>query len=88
MKQYTIAQDWKSVFSNPFAQYDNSNHLKQAALDNRLGDWTLYLTDAVVQVRQGPGFQLPLILSLFEHDVAESRTIFSLPGIFWIRPRR
>lgn len=56
-----IAEEWKNAFFRVVRQYDNANQLKQAALDERLGDWTAYLTDAVVQTCESLGWQAAAI---------------------------
>ena len=52
-----IAQEWKEAFFQEVKRFENANQLKQAALDERLGDWTGYLTDAVVQTCESLGWQ-------------------------------
>jgi hypothetical protein len=56
-----IANEWKNAFFKVVRQYEKANLLKQAALDERLGDWTAYLTDAVVQTCESLGWQAAAI---------------------------
>lgn len=56
-----IAEEWKKAFFQVVRQYEKANLLKQAALDERLGDWTAYLTDAAVQTCESLGWQAAAI---------------------------
>jgi hypothetical protein len=49
--------EWKNALFQVVWQYKKANLLKQAAPDERLGDWTAYLTDAVVQTCKSLGWQ-------------------------------
>jgi hypothetical protein len=56
-----IVNEWKNAFFQVVRQYDNASQLKQAALDERLGDWTAYLTGAVIQTCESLGWQAAAI---------------------------
>jgi len=43
-----IAEDWQAAFMQTVRRYENAISLKEAAMDERLGDWTTELTAVVV----------------------------------------
>ena len=44
-----IVDQWKEAFLRTVQHYENADPIRAAALDERLADWTAYLTDIVVQ---------------------------------------
>ncbi len=51
-----IAVQWKEAFLQTVQHYENASLLRSAALDERLADWTAYLTQAVVQTCESLGW--------------------------------
>jgi hypothetical protein len=47
--EWMIKNQWKEAFLRTVQHYENAGPLRAAALDERLADWTAYLTGAVVQ---------------------------------------
>jgi len=51
-----IIDQWKEAFLRTLQVYENAGLLRAAALDERLADWTAYLTEAVVHTCQSLGW--------------------------------
>lgn len=53
----TLAEKWQSAFLQIIQQQEHSTFLKEAALQERLGDWTRALTSAVIETNKSMGWQ-------------------------------
>lgn len=51
-----IKNQWKEAFLRTVQHYENAGPLREAALDERLGDWTACLTEAVVRTGESLGW--------------------------------
>lgn len=56
-----IAEDWQAAFMQTVQRYENAISLKDAAMDERLGDWTTELTSVVVATCNSVGWQASAI---------------------------
>ena len=56
-----IASEWQSAFMQTVQKYENAISLKEAAMDERLGDWTTELTAVVVATCNSVGWQASAI---------------------------
>ena len=52
-----LAEKWKSAFLKIIQQHEHSTFLKEAALQERLGDWTKALTSVVIETSKSMGWQ-------------------------------
>lgn len=52
-----IASQWRGAFFKAVQRYENASLLKEAALNERLSDWTKYLTDAAVMACESLGWK-------------------------------
>jgi len=52
-----LAEKWQSSFLKIIQQQEHSTFLKEAALQERLGDWTKALTSAVIETNKSMGWQ-------------------------------
>lgn len=52
-----LAEKWREVFWQTLRQHEHANALREAALCERLGDWTRALTTVVVSTCQEIGWQ-------------------------------
>lgn len=53
----TLAEEWKDAFHQTIRKYENASLLRDASVDERLGDWTRYLTDVVVETCESLGWR-------------------------------
>ncbi len=51
-----IVDQWKEAFLRTVQHYENASSLRAAAIDERLADWTAYLTEIVVQTCDSLGW--------------------------------
>ena len=56
--EWMIKNQWKEAFLRTVQHYEKASLLRAAALDERLADWTAYLTEAVVQDLREPGLDV------------------------------
>lgn len=54
--EWMIKKQWKEAFLRTVQHYENAGMLRSAAQDERLADWTAYLTGAVVQTCDSLGW--------------------------------
>lgn len=54
--EWMIKNQWKEAFLRTVQHYESASLLRVAALDERLADWTAYLTEAVVQTCDSLGW--------------------------------
>lgn len=52
-----VAEQWRAAFLQAVRLHENAGRLKDAALEERLGDWTKALTAVVVAACQAMGWQ-------------------------------
>lgn len=52
-----LAEEWKVAFLQTLRQHDHASVLREAAIQERLGDWTKALTTVVVSTCQSIGWQ-------------------------------
>ena len=57
MMPENLAEKWQSAFLEIVQQHEYSTPLKEAALQERLGDWTKVLTSVVVATNESIGWQ-------------------------------
>jgi hypothetical protein len=53
----TLTEKWQSAFLKIIQQHEHSTFLKEAALQERLGDWTKALTSVVIVTSEEMGWQ-------------------------------
>ena len=53
----TLAEKWKSAFLKIIQHHEYSPSLKEAALQERLSDWTKALTSVVIETSKSMGWQ-------------------------------
>ena len=53
----TVEREWQAAFMRAVQQHETAQMLKEAALNERLGDWTASLTDVAVVVCEMLGWQ-------------------------------
>ena len=52
----TLGEEWKDAFLQNVKRYENASLLREASVEERLGDWTTYLTDVVVETCESIGW--------------------------------
>ncbi|NLX39270.1 MAG: hypothetical protein GXY73_07145 [Methanothrix sp.] len=45
----TLSDDWRAAFLESVRRYEKASLLREASVEERLADWTRYLTDVVVE---------------------------------------
>ena len=53
----TLGEEWKDDFLQTIRRYENASLLREASVEERLGDWTKYLTSVVVETCETLGWK-------------------------------